>query len=110
MFRYLTLVFVTALATGCRHDLSALYADATADLPARNADVVADSSRGSDGSALDGASDVFLDHAAVDADAAIDSGPAIPLHLAAGEEHTCAVMTDGTVRCWGSNSNGQLGI
>jgi alpha-tubulin suppressor-like RCC1 family protein len=29
--------------------------------------------------------------------------------LAAGEYHTCALMTTGEVRCWGLNSNGQLG-
>jgi hypothetical protein len=27
----------------------------------------------------------------------------------AGESHTCVLMNDGTVRCWGSNINGQLG-
>jgi alpha-tubulin suppressor-like RCC1 family protein len=27
----------------------------------------------------------------------------------AGEEHTCAVMTTGAVRCWGSSLEGQLG-
>ena len=29
--------------------------------------------------------------------------------LAAGADHTCARMTDATVRCWGRNSSGQLG-
>jgi alpha-tubulin suppressor-like RCC1 family protein len=30
--------------------------------------------------------------------------------LAAGALHTCAVLTDGSARCWGSNTLGQLGI
>jgi alpha-tubulin suppressor-like RCC1 family protein len=29
--------------------------------------------------------------------------------MAAGEDHTCAVKTDGTVACWGNNRYGQLG-
>lgn len=29
--------------------------------------------------------------------------------IAAGEYHTCALMTDHTVRCWGNNEYGQLG-
>lgn len=29
--------------------------------------------------------------------------------LAAGEGHTCALMADQTVRCWGKNNQGQLG-
>jgi alpha-tubulin suppressor-like RCC1 family protein len=29
--------------------------------------------------------------------------------IAAGEAHTCAVLANGTARCWGLNSSGQLG-
>ncbi len=29
--------------------------------------------------------------------------------IAAASEHTCALVTDGSVRCWGANSNGNLG-
>ena len=32
------------------------------------------------------------------------------VQLASGVSHTCAVVSDGSVRCWGSNSSGQLGI
>lgn len=29
--------------------------------------------------------------------------------ITAGNNHTCALLTNGTVKCWGYNSNGQLG-
>ena len=29
--------------------------------------------------------------------------------ISIGAEHTCAIFDDGTLRCWGSNSNGQIG-
>lgn len=30
--------------------------------------------------------------------------------LAAGKEHTCAILDTGAVKCWGKNSSGQLGL
>ena len=29
--------------------------------------------------------------------------------IAAGQEHTCALLDDATVKCWGVNGSGQLG-
>ena len=36
-------------------------------------------------------------------------GPLRVTQLAAGDEHTCALLSDGSVRCWGKNDAGQLG-
>lgn len=30
--------------------------------------------------------------------------------VAIGQRHTCALMNDGTVKCWGNNSSGELGL
>jgi alpha-tubulin suppressor-like RCC1 family protein len=39
----------------------------------------------------------------------VDLGGAGAVQLAAGESHTCALLGDGTIRCWGLNGSGQLG-
>jgi cysteine-rich repeat protein len=39
----------------------------------------------------------------------VDVGGAV-VELGAGAVHTCARLYDGTVRCWGSNQNGHLGL
>ena len=36
-------------------------------------------------------------------------GPASVVDLAAGGDHTCALVSDATVRCWGLNDSGELG-
>jgi alpha-tubulin suppressor-like RCC1 family protein len=41
----------------------------------------------------------------------IDLGPGrTALKLAAGYSHTCAILDDGSVKCWGNNVGGQLGL
>ena len=41
----------------------------------------------------------------------VDLGPGLKaVELAAGLAHVCALLTDGSVKCWGSNSHGQLGL
>lgn len=37
------------------------------------------------------------------------TGIANAMSIAVGRDHACAVLTGGEVRCWGSNSGGQLG-
>jgi len=39
----------------------------------------------------------------------VDLGGHSAVEIAAGEAHTCALLDDGTVRCWGKGASGQLG-
>ncbi len=41
--------------------------------------------------------------------ATVRGGTFAPVSLAAGGNHTCAIVEDGRVRCWGWNYHGQLG-
>lgn len=39
----------------------------------------------------------------------VDLGGRAAVSIAAGESHTCAILDDGSVACWGENMSGQLG-
>jgi alpha-tubulin suppressor-like RCC1 family protein len=42
---------------------------------------------------------------------AIDLGPGVAVRaIEAGNKFTCALLSDGKVKCWGENENGQLGL
>ena len=46
-----------------------------------------------------------------DALSPVDLGPQRQAtHITASGEHTCALLEDGSVKCWGANSAGQLGL
>ena len=39
----------------------------------------------------------------------VNNGSCATLHVTAGSGHSCAVLQDQTMRCWGANGRGQLG-
>src|SRR5258705_8553372 len=50
----------------------------------------------------------FSENDAADSTLGCAAEPCV-LHLAVGSGHACALMSDGAVRCWGTNRYGQLG-
>lgn len=40
---------------------------------------------------------------------AVPGLPAAAIAVAAGESHSCALLADGSVHCWGNNGSGQIG-
>ena len=44
-----------------------------------------------------------------DADSDTDTEPRLAVQVSCGGMHTCAVLDNGRVRCWGANASGQLG-
>jgi len=40
----------------------------------------------------------------------VDLGGHAAKQVATGAYHTCAILDDGTLRCWGYNAKGQLGL
>lgn len=39
----------------------------------------------------------------------LGTGPTTATAITAGDDHTCAVVGDGSLRCWGGNASGELG-
>jgi len=70
-----------------------------------------DSAAHSDGGGSGDASSGNGGDGAVEAstESGIEGGPAGAITIAAGGDHSCALLPGGTVECWGLNSNGQLG-
>jgi alpha-tubulin suppressor-like RCC1 family protein len=56
-----------------------------------------------------GNTDSIGDSEPVDSGNPVDLGPRRAVAISAGGDHTCAVLDDGTVRCWGFGANGRLG-
>lgn len=45
-----------------------------------------------------------------DALPALDFGARVPVAIAVGKSHSCAILRSGQAQCWGTNNAGQLGI
>jgi alpha-tubulin suppressor-like RCC1 family protein len=81
-------------------------------------DLGSDGGGADEGVALDASADVDAgdaggagpDAGPVDALTGPDAALAPPVALALGAQHSCALLADGTVACWGDNGTGQLGI
>ena len=64
---------------------------------------------GTNGSLGYGNTDTIGDNETPDTVGPVSIGPKATA-VAAGRRHACAIVPDQTIRCWGLNSNGQLGL
>jgi hypothetical protein len=111
---------VLALAAGCGSSGKKSDArdgaseTAAGDAPAvETATEAPDADAGTDGDAADGATADASDGGAADADAAADAPAARRYHaiaIAAGSRHSCALLEDHRIKCWGAGAFGQLGL
>lgn len=97
------ILLVFSLASACTLDRSAIGGDSGARSDAGPQPI--DGGRDDAGHRDAGPRDAGLD-AFVPEDA---GGPATVVDIAAGIDFTCALRSDGVVRCWGLNTDGQLG-
>ncbi len=79
----------------------------TADVTVDN--VVPPNDSGNDATQTDGSTGDASDGGIVEAGPLCLSTPCVT-QIASGGFHSCARVTDGTVRCWGRNNAGQLGV
>ena len=63
----------------------------------------------SSGQLGNGSTQTIGDNESPGAGGPVDFGTHSAVEIAAGEAHTCALLDDGAVRCWGKGASGQLG-
>ncbi len=86
---------VPDLASGASHTINCSYTTATTDFPARTNTATVDTAQ----------TTPLASNPVV-----VGVGyPAVATQVTAGDAHTCALLDDGNVKCWGLNSSGQLG-
>jgi CSLREA domain-containing protein len=96
---------VTAVTAGDRHSCALL---STGTMQCWGYNVYGEVGNGTSGNEWLGAVDVCLSGSGVDC---AGGTPLVDVHsISAGGIDTCAITTLGTLRCWGGNYNGQLGL